>query len=78
MEYQFKGTNDRSLDTFKIEYLLGPAAVLALLFHYKFTVLEVLWSFSVFLEAVAIMPQLFLIQRTVGLAAENVVLLFFA
>lgn len=38
--------------------------LLALLFHYRFTIPELLWSFSIFLEAVAILPQLFLLQRT--------------
>ena len=38
--------------------------VLGLIFNYKFRFSEVLWSFSIFLEAVAILPQLFLLQRT--------------
>lgn len=42
---------------------MGIPAVLALLFHYKFTFLEILWSYSIFLEAVAILPQMFLLQR---------------
>ena len=37
--------------------------VLALLFHYTFIISELLWSFSIFLEAVAILPQLFMLQR---------------
>ena len=41
MELRFRGTNDRSLDTFRVEYLVVPSAVLALLFHYQFTLLEV-------------------------------------
>ena len=57
-------THDPSIDTFRVEYLLGPCAVLALLFHYKFTIPELLWSFSIFLESVAILPQLFMLQRT--------------
>ncbi len=57
-------THDPSIDTFRVEYLLGPCVVLALLFHYKFSVPELLWSFSIFLEAVAILPQLFMLQRT--------------
>ncbi len=57
-------THDPSIDTFRIEYLLGPCVVLALLFHYRFTVSELLWSFSIFLESVAILPQLFMLQRT--------------
>ena len=38
--------------------------VLGLIFNYKFRFSEVLWSFSIFLESVAILPQLFLLQRT--------------
>lgn len=57
-------THDPSIDTFRIEYLLGPCTLLALLFHYRFTLPELLWSFSIFLESVAILPQLFLLQRT--------------
>lgn len=41
-----------------------PAAVLALIFHYQLTVMEVLWSFSIFLEALAILPQLFMVAKT--------------
>ena len=37
---------------------------MGLLFNYSFSVTEVLWSFSIFLESVAILPQLFMLQRT--------------
>lgn len=47
-----------------MEYLVGPCLILALLFHYRLTVAEILWSFSIFLESVAILPQLFMLQRT--------------
>lgn len=57
-------TNDPSIDTFRVEYLIAPSFVLGLIFNYKFTFLEVFWSFSIFLEAVAILPQLFMLQRT--------------
>ena len=60
----FSPTQDPSLDTFRVEYLVGPCAVLALIFNYAFTPSEILWSFSIFLEAVAILPQLFILQRT--------------
>lgn len=56
-------THDPSIDTFRVEYIAAPCVVLALLFHYSFTVSELLWSFSIFLEAVAILPQLFMLQR---------------
>ncbi|KAI4520489.1 ER lumen protein retaining receptor-domain-containing protein [Schizophyllum commune] len=64
MKFRFRPTQDPSLDTFRVEYLVGPCAVLALIFNYAFTPSEILWSFSIFLEAVAILPQLFILQRT--------------
>lgn len=47
----------------RLDYLVGACAVLSLLFNYKFTPLEIAWSFSIFLESVAILPQMFLLQR---------------
>jgi ER lumen protein retaining receptor len=64
MKVRFRPTNDPSIDTFRIEYLLGPALILALVFNYSYSVAEVFWSFSIFLESVAILPQLFILQRT--------------
>jgi ER lumen protein retaining receptor len=57
-------THDPSIDTFRVEYLLGPSVILAFIFNYRFSPTEILWSFSIFLEAVAILPQLFMLQRT--------------
>ncbi|KAH7907341.1 ER lumen protein retaining receptor-domain-containing protein [Hygrophoropsis aurantiaca] len=64
MKSRFRPTNDPSIDTFKIEYLLGPCFLLSLIFNYKFEFAEILWTFSIYLEAVAIFPQLFILQRT--------------
>ncbi|KAI9027767.1 ER lumen protein retaining receptor-domain-containing protein [Hyaloraphidium curvatum] len=64
MWFKYKTTWDPSLDTFRVEYLLAPCALLSLVANYKFTPLEILWSFSVFLESVAILPQLFQLTRT--------------
>ncbi|KAH8550487.1 ER lumen protein retaining receptor-domain-containing protein [Umbelopsis sp. PMI_123] len=64
MKVKFKATYDPDLDTFRIEYLLGGAAILSLLFPYTYEVLEVLWSFSIWVESVAILPQLFMLERT--------------
>jgi ER lumen protein retaining receptor len=60
----YKPTHDPNLDTFKVRYLLGGSAVLAVLFPYKYNPAEILWAFSIWLESVAILPQLFLLQRT--------------
>jgi len=64
MKFKFKATWEPSLDTFKIEYLIIPCFVLALIFNYEFSFMEILWTFSIYLEAVAILPQLFQMQRT--------------
>ncbi|RKO97508.1 hypothetical protein CXG81DRAFT_20445 [Caulochytrium protostelioides] len=57
-------TWDREADRFPILYLIVPAAVLSLLFHYDWSLFELLWTFSEYLEAGAILPQLLLLQRT--------------
>ncbi|RWS09042.1 ER lumen protein-retaining receptor 2-like protein [Dinothrombium tinctorium] len=61
---KFKATYDRNHDTFRIEFLLAPCALLALILNHEFTILEVLWTFSIYLESVAILPQLFLVSKT--------------
>ncbi|KAF2454545.1 putative ER lumen protein retaining receptor [Lineolata rhizophorae] len=60
----YKPTHDPNLDTFKVQYLLAFAGVMALLFPYKWTPWEMIWAFSIWLESVAILPQLFMLQRT--------------
>lgn len=41
MLYDLKPTHDPGLDTFKVEYLLGGSAVLAILFPYEYKLAEV-------------------------------------
>ncbi|XP_017486662.1 PREDICTED: ER lumen protein-retaining receptor 1-B-like [Rhagoletis zephyria] len=62
--HKFKVTYDRQADTFRMEFLIIPAAILSLLIRHEFTVMEVLWTFSIYLEAVAILPQLFMVSKT--------------
>nr|KAI5651780.1 ER lumen protein retaining receptor domain-containing protein [Phthorimaea operculella]KAJ2945949.1 hypothetical protein O0L34_g4866 [Tuta absoluta] len=64
MYVKFKATYDHNHDTFRIEFLLVPCLVLALLINHEFTLMEVLWTFSIYLESVAILPQLFLVSKT--------------
>ncbi|KAL8873506.1 MAG: hypothetical protein Q9174_001043 [Haloplaca sp. 1 TL-2023] len=60
----YKPTHDPNIDTFKVQYLLGGSAVLAILLPYRYEFAEILWAFSIWLESVAILPQLFMLQRT--------------
>jgi len=64
MKVRFRPTNDPSIDTFRVEYVVGPCLLLSLIFNHAFTIVEVLWAFSIYLESVAILPQLFILQRT--------------
>lgn len=57
-------TYDKDLDTFRHYILVAVSLVLALVFHDRFTVKEIFWAFSIYLEAVAILPQLVLLQRS--------------
>jgi hypothetical protein len=57
-------TQDSSLDTFRLEYLLPPVVLITLIFNYGYNFRELSWAFSIWLESVAILPQLFMLQRT--------------
>lgn len=57
-------TYDKDQDTFRHYILVLACLALAVFVPYKFTFQEVMWTFSLYLEAVAIVPQLVLLQRT--------------
>lgn len=62
--WRFRATRDVINDVCRPEYIIVPCAILALIFNYEFILTEIVWSFSIYLESVAIMPQLFLLQKT--------------
>lgn len=64
MYVKFKASYDRNHDTFRVEFLLIPCAILALVVNHDFEVVEILWTFSIYLESVAILPQLFMVSKT--------------
>lgn len=58
-------TYDAAHDTFRVAFLVAPAALLAFaLSADRGSAMETAWTFSILLEAVAILPQLVLLQRT--------------
>jgi len=59
-----KQTYDKDQDTFRYIFLIVPCFLLALLVHSSWAPTEILWTFSIYLESVAILPQLVLMQRT--------------
>lgn len=59
-----KATYNAENDSFPIQYLIAPCAVLGLIINQDhYSPFEIVWAFSVYLEAVAILPQLFLLQK---------------
>eukprot|EP01103_Thecamoeba_quadrilineata_P006471 TRINITY_DN16197_c0_g1_i1.p1 TRINITY_DN16197_c0_g1~~TRINITY_DN16197_c0_g1_i1.p1 ORF type:complete len:225 (+),score=12.52 TRINITY_DN16197_c0_g1_i1:32-676(+) len=60
----YNHTYDKQGDRFQLLYLIVPCAILALFINHEFEVTEILWAFSIYLEAVSILPQLFLLART--------------
>lgn len=58
-------TYDKKSDTFFLPYLLVPCGILGLLINDVdyFSPTEILWSFSIYLEAVAIVPQLIVVHQ---------------
>jgi len=63
----YKSKYDRSQDSFlHVKFAVAPCAVLALiscLMKRELYPVDVLWTFSIYLEALAIVPQLFVLQR---------------
>ncbi|KAJ8616543.1 hypothetical protein MRB53_035915 [Persea americana] len=55
---------DGDLDTFPHYFLIAGSFATAILYHEGFLLQEVFWAFSIYLEAVAILPQLVLLQRS--------------
>lgn len=70
MSYKYQKTIRENLDTFPVKYLVAPSALLSFIFTHAYTIREVTWSFSIWLESVAIIPQLYMLQRTGS--AENI------
>ncbi|KAJ3330221.1 endoplasmic reticulum retention protein [Blyttiomyces sp. JEL0837] len=64
MKAKYRATWDPVVDTFRVEFLLAPSLLLARLSTSVYTIAETLWTFSIWLESVAILPQLFQLTRT--------------
>jgi ER lumen protein retaining receptor len=63
MRTKYQSTYNADDDVFRLSYAVAPCFVMALIINQRFTPFEIIWSFSIWLEAVAILPQLFMLQR---------------
>jgi len=62
----FSNTYDPANDSFPILYLIIPTLALAILFHpslNNFMPCDIAWTFAIYLESFACLPQLFLFQK---------------
>jgi len=64
MKIKYNKTYSKDEDTFPMWWLIPPCIILSLIWNESFTPFEVLWAFSIYLEAVTILPQLVLLQKT--------------
>eukprot|EP00002_Diphylleia_rotans_P033157 TRINITY_DN7020_c0_g1_i1.p1 TRINITY_DN7020_c0_g1~~TRINITY_DN7020_c0_g1_i1.p1 ORF type:complete len:213 (+),score=33.52 TRINITY_DN7020_c0_g1_i1:63-701(+) len=64
VRFRYKATYDHAHDTFRVLVAIIPCLICAMIWNLDFTVMEVLWSFSIFLEAIAMLPQMFMLSRT--------------
>lgn len=64
MTKKYKKPIQEDVDQFPVKYLLAGAGVFSLIFTHKYSLGEILWSFSLWLEAVAIIPQLYILQKS--------------
>eukprot|EP01134_Creolimax_fragrantissima_P001312 CFRG1312T1 len=64
MAVKFKHTYRKEDDSFPVLYLILPCIAMAVVLPYEYTPIEILWSFSIWQESVAIFPQLFMVQKT--------------
>jgi len=64
---KYRATYDDVHDNFIIWYLVAPAFVIGLICAFisgTYNVMDILWSFSIVLESVAIIPQIYLLQQS--------------
>lgn len=54
---------DRESDALPHYYLYGGALLAAIIIHKSLNPMDFLWSFSIWLEALAILPQLYMINK---------------
>jgi len=55
--FQYDKTYERRLDTCRLVVIIAPCATAAILLTNEYSILEVLWTFSEFIEGFAMVPQ---------------------
>jgi len=64
--FRYEGSRDPTTDNLNHMWLIGPAGAMALVFHpslNSFLPSDMAWAFALYLESVAVLPQLFMFQK---------------
>ena len=62
--YKYRSSYDNKNDSHWTLIILIPAALLSCLINHEFSFMEVTWTFSIYLEAVTMIPQTIMLCRT--------------
>jgi len=54
---------EKKYDTFWVELLIVPVTFLAFLLHHEYSIIEVCWTWSIYMEAFALIPQFYMTWR---------------
>lgn len=63
MKKKFKATWEPSQDAFRYEFLALGAILMALITTESYGIIDLFWTFSIWLESVAIVPQIAMLER---------------
>ena len=61
--YKTRATYDKKNDRFRAEILIVSALLLSLAINHVYEFLEIMWTFSIYLEAVALVPQFYMTKK---------------
>eukprot|EP01130_Rhizamoeba_saxonica_P007117 TRINITY_DN2862_c0_g1_i1.p1 TRINITY_DN2862_c0_g1~~TRINITY_DN2862_c0_g1_i1.p1 ORF type:complete len:235 (-),score=4.50 TRINITY_DN2862_c0_g1_i1:32-709(-) len=64
--FQYKNSYSKNADSFPAHWLVLGAAILGIVLPLKYTPFEMSWAFSIYLETVAIYPQIGLLRNMDG------------
>lgn len=76
----YNGNYEVDQDNLRLSYLITPSFILGIIFTYSYDVIEISWTISIFLEAIAILPQLIMSHNrgeSTGVIRHYMILLAF-
>ncbi|XP_028131688.1 ER lumen protein-retaining receptor 3 isoform X2 [Diabrotica virgifera virgifera] len=76
LAFKMESTYEKKYDSFWSEVLIAGALIFAVFFSHSLDAVEILWTFSEYLEAVVIIPQIYMIFHSKKITRHMKVYLF--